>query len=94
MTVFQKAIENSLFDVTGWEDHRHIVVGVHRSYCFNGCRVPGVIDIFAPDDWTEDNSDFSDADYLTPELQMTAQDARALASALIEAADAAEKVAK
>lgn len=92
--VYEKEISNPLVEITAWEDHQSIVVGVHRKFSFNCNAVECLIEIQQPspeclDDFRVDGN-FSD-NFSDETIHTTASGARLLAQALLEAADAAEK---
>ncbi|MET4733500.1 hypothetical protein ABIE64_002227 [Thalassospira sp. MBR-102] len=92
--VFEKEIINPLVDITSWDDHQSIVVGVHRKFTFNSTAVQCLIEIQQPDpDCLDDFRVEGDFTEICAEetIHTTASGARLLAQALLEAADVAEK---
>lgn len=91
--LMSKEVPNSLGEETEWESHESIFVTVCKKYTFNGNPVLGVISIqeAGSAEEIEDFREDGDPDNITgDEILTTAKGARALAAALIEAADKAD----
>jgi hypothetical protein len=89
---YQEEVPNSLGEQTDWSNHEAFIVTVAEKSGYNFVDVTGVIQVHQPRGeelvaWREDR----DSDNLFGDsIETTAKGARALAAALIRAAEAAE----
>lgn len=93
--LYQQTVENPLAEQTDWGDHELIAIVVHNRFTYNSIAVSGVVEIIqmSADDAAEHLAapfeDFRDMEG-EGRVETTPAGARALAAALIAAADAAE----
>jgi hypothetical protein len=95
--VFETEIHNPLGELTNWNDHESLIVGVHRKFTFNDIAVECLVEIQQPcSDHLEDFRLEGDFTFNSSDeaIHTTPEGARHLAKALLEAADAAEAALK